>query len=183
VNDTDYFNININAVGMNRKNYSKNININKSDIPEENWEKFSVTLLNSEVDFDISYVYFSITAHIYGDGKIWFNSPKLERGTIATDWSPNPIDINSSINTVQSELNVHLEGNTSGLNHVPSGGEENQVLVWESDGKAKWNNISNLLAGYEDILAYGVEWDSTVADPHLTRIGNMSFHKSLPIQS
>lgn len=35
----------------------------------------------------------------------------------------------------------------------------------------------------EDLMAYGVEWDITVADPHLTRIGNMSMHRTLPIQS
>lgn len=35
----------------------------------------------------------------------------------------------------------------------------------------------------EDVYAYGVEWDSTVADPTLTRIGNLTLHKSLPIQS
>lgn len=34
-----------------------------------------------------------------------------------------------------------------------------------------------------DLLSYGVEWDATVADPACTRIGNMSYHKSLPIQS
>lgn len=34
-----------------------------------------------------------------------------------------------------------------------------------------------------DLLSYGVEWDDTVADPHLTRIGNPLLHKSLPIQS
>ena len=33
------------------------------------------------------------------------------------------------------------------------------------------------------IQAYGVEWDTTVADPQITRIGNLSLHKSLPIQS
>jgi len=38
-------------------------------------------------------------------------------------------------------------------------------------------------AGLLDILAYGVEWDTEVSDPHLTRIGNMNLHRSLPIQS
>lgn len=33
------------------------------------------------------------------------------------------------------------------------------------------------------IFAYGVQWDTSVADPHLTRIGNMTLHKTLPIQS
>ena len=32
--------------------------------------------------------------------------------------------------------------------------------------------------GMEDVYAYGVEWDSTVADPTLTRIGNLTLHKS-----
>lgn len=35
----------------------------------------------------------------------------------------------------------------------------------------------------KNLLAYGVEWDSTNSSPVLTRIGNMSLHKSLPIQS
>lgn len=34
-----------------------------------------------------------------------------------------------------------------------------------------------------DMMSYGVEWDTTVADPTCTRIGNPLFHKSLPIQS
>ena len=35
----------------------------------------------------------------------------------------------------------------------------------------------------EDNLMYGVEWDVTVADPAMTRIGNMALHRQLPIQS
>lgn len=34
-----------------------------------------------------------------------------------------------------------------------------------------------------DMMSYGVEWDTTIADPTCTRIGNPLFHKSLPIQS
>lgn len=34
-----------------------------------------------------------------------------------------------------------------------------------------------------DILSYGVEWDTTVADPACIRIGNPLYHKQLPIQS
>lgn len=41
------------------------------------------------------------------------------------------------------------------------------------------DKVQNVL----DLVAYGVEWDINVADPHLTRIGNLSFHKTLPIQS
>ena len=33
------------------------------------------------------------------------------------------------------------------------------------------------------MISYGVEWDTTVADPACTRIGNPLYHKQLPIQS
>jgi hypothetical protein len=34
-----------------------------------------------------------------------------------------------------------------------------------------------------DQVSYGIEWDTTVADSACTRIGNMSMHRTLPIQS
>ncbi len=34
-----------------------------------------------------------------------------------------------------------------------------------------------------DMMSYGVEWDTTVADPACIRIGNPLYHKQLPIQS
>lgn len=49
----------------------------------------------------------------------------------------------------------------------------------------------NLIKGYitdkatnlQEMLAYGVQWSEDSIDPHLTRIGNMSMHKTLPIQN
>jgi len=43
--------------------------------------------------------------------------------------------------------------------------------------------INNKISTMENMLAYGVEWNINIADPHITRIGNMSLHKTLPIQS
>ena len=34
-----------------------------------------------------------------------------------------------------------------------------------------------------DLLSYGVSWKPEVADPALTRVGNMTYHKTLPIQN
>ena len=36
---------------------------------------------------------------------------------------------------------------------------------------------------FVDMMSYGVEWDTTAADPTCTRIGNPLYHKQLPIQS
>ena len=68
-------------------------------------------------------------------------------------------------------------------NGIPAGGSKNQILAWQSDGVAKWEDLSNVFGNLEDVLAYGVQWDDNQIDSHLTRIGNMSLHKSLPIQN
>lgn len=81
----------------------------------------------------------------------------------------------------KGEEALHTQDKT--YHFVPGGGHERQILSWDEDGKAKWDDLANMFTGLEEILAYGVEWDINVADPHLTRIGNMSLHKSLPIQS
>lgn len=41
----------------------------------------------------------------------------------------------------------------------------------------------SLSSGFIDQVSYGIEWDITVADSACTRIGNMSMHHTLPIQS
>ncbi len=66
---------------------------------------------------------------------------------------------------------------------IPKEGHKKQILAWKANGEAKWEDLANIFTGLEEVLAYGVQFDTTVADPHLTRIGNMSLHKSLPIQS
>lgn len=66
---------------------------------------------------------------------------------------------------------------------IPKEGHERQILAWKANGEAKWEDLATMFTGLEEALAYGVQFDMTVADPHLTRIGNMSLHKSLPIQS
>lgn len=68
-------------------------------------------------------------------------------------------------------------------NGIPAGGSKNQILAWQSDGVAKWEDLTNVFGNLEDVLAYGVQWDDNQIDSHLTRIGNMSLHKSLPIQN
>ena len=66
---------------------------------------------------------------------------------------------------------------------IPKDGHERQILAWKASGEAKWEDLANMFTGLEEVLGYGVQFDVTVSDPHLTRIGNMSLHKSLPIQS
>lgn len=92
-------------------------------------------------------------------------------------------NVEDALQETKQPLDTHLQNNTPGLKHIPSGGAANQILAWESNGTARWDSIANLGITTEDMLAYGVEWDTSVTDSILTRIGNTSLHKSLPIQS
>lgn len=60
---------------------------------------------------------------------------------------------------------------------VPSNGKDGQALL-SQNGKGVWADINVL-----DLLSYGVEWKPNVADPALMRVGNMDYHKTLPIQN
>lgn len=57
------------------------------------------------------------------------------------------------------------------------------------DGKADFRSIAfedlpgNIKDTVLDNMSYGVSWKPNVADPVLTRVGNMNYHKTLPIQN
>ena len=84
---------------------------------------------------------------------------------------------------VAANANNYVHPTTAGNKHIPAGGTAGQILVNNGNGTAEWQDNQGGGGGLEDIYSYGVEWDSTVADPTLTRIGNPLLHKSLPVQS
>lgn len=87
---------------------------------------------------------------------------------------------------VAANANNYVHPTTAGNKHIPAGGTAGQILVNNGDGTAEWQDNQGGgidYTGLEDVYSYGVEWDSTVAGPTLTRIGNPLLHKSLPIQS
>lgn len=57
------------------------------------------------------------------------------------------------------------------------------------DGKADFRAIAaedlpdDIKASVLDFMSYGISWKPNVADPVVTRVGNMSYHKTLPIQN
>lgn len=95
----------------------------------------------------------------------------------------------TKLSGIADNANNYTHPTTAGNKHIPAGGTPGQILVNTGDGTAEWQDNQGGgggtidYTGLEDIYSYGVEWDSTVADPTLTRIGNPLLHKSLPIQS
>ena len=120
------------------------------------------------------------------NGKTISTNPTVNAEDIPITDTPgyfNSTNVEDALKEIKQPLDTHLQNNTPGMEHIPSGGTANQILAWSADGAAKWENLSNIEGPTEDILAYGVEWNTTVSDPQLIRIGNMSLHKTLPIQS
>lgn len=63
---------------------------------------------------------------------------------------------------------------------------ETAAGLMSKEDKLKLSSIETTVEGIlgaEDLLSYGIQFDSTIADPACTRIGNPLLHKSLPIQS
>lgn len=81
---------------------------------------------------------------------------------------------------------TYIRSNDSDLYHSKGDISTNYKILDESNFIAdqdyitpeKFNNLQ-----LEDIVSYGIEWDTEVSDPDCTRIGNLSLHKSLPIQN
>ena len=97
-----------------------------------------------------------------------------------TDLTANKIASNSAV-FIKDTDQLYFNGRYYGA--IPKNGKEKQILQWKASGEAKWTDIGSAFTGLEDVLAYGVRIDQSVRDPHLTRIGNASLHKTLPIQS
>ena len=59
----------------------------------------------------------------------------------------------------------------------------------DADGKADFRAIAaedlpdDIKVSVLDLMSYGISWKPNVADPAVTRVGNMSYHKTLPIQN
>ena len=102
-----------------------------------------------------------------------------------TDAQADLDDYKVTNDTAVEEISTELADHKADKDkkHIPAGGHERQLLAWKADGEAQWEDLANMFTGLEELLAYGVEWKDNVADPHITRIGNMSLHKTLPIQS
>lgn len=119
----------------------------------------------------------------------------------------------ANINTANGRVvtyNIAADGTVTKVKEgenviLPEGGSAGQYLKKDIDGnlvfddlpKATPNelgivkigsgiNIANdgtISVDFFDRVSYGIEWDITIADSACTRIGNMSMHRTLPIQS
>ena len=77
------------------------------------WQRLSHTFTNKFTKY-FAFVFYNPTANFNNGDKIYIKLPKLEKGNVATDWTPAPEDSQQSIN----ELNTWKQTATGTLNTV-----------------------------------------------------------------
>lgn len=123
----------------------------------------------------------------------------IERGEVLQQHAQELSEHTQSIKTIESDIEdlgdaprsevdnpyyktIHLMDRASGNNVYP-------ITIPEAVIDKNGNNVLDIIKRYwaegntEADVMYGVEWDVTVADPAMTRIGNMALHRQLPIQN
>ena len=119
----------------------------------------------------------------------------------------------ANINTANGHVvtyNIAADGTVTKVKEgenaiLPEGGSAGQYLKKGADGNLVFDDLpkaaqdklgvvkigsginvaddGTISVDFLDQVSYGIEWDITVADSACTRIGNMSMHRTLPIQS
>ena len=102
-------NITLNSVGFESNGQTK------IDVTTD-WTRFSHTFVNRFSNFYM-FTFNNPTTNFNNGDKIYIKLPKLEKGNIATDWTPAPEDVETNVN----ELNTWKQTATETLNTVSSG--------------------------------------------------------------
>ena len=79
------------------------------------WQRISHTFINKFTNV-FAFVFYNPTTNFNNGDKIYIRLPKLEKGNIATDWTPAPEDVEQNVN----ELNTWKQTTTETLNTVSS---------------------------------------------------------------
>ena len=103
-------NISFNNVGQETNGFKGRVDLTTQ------WQRISHTFTNRFTQW-YSFVFYQMLGTCSPGDKIYIRLPKLEKGNIATDWTPAPEDEQQSIN----ELNSWKQTATETLNTVSSG--------------------------------------------------------------
>ena len=103
-------NISFNNVGQETNGFKGRVDITTQ------WQRISHTFTNRFTQF-YSFVFYQMIGTCSPGDKIYIRLPKLEKGNIATDWTPAPEDVEQNVN----ELNTWKQTATETLNTVSSG--------------------------------------------------------------
>ncbi|MFZ7342964.1 TipJ family phage tail tip protein [Avibacterium volantium] len=87
---------------------------------------------------------FIFTSYATADGVIYIKKPKLEKGTIATDWTPAPEDVESAVEAVSAKVDSTRETLTRADQAL--GQRIDTVSASVNDAKAQISTVSRAVA-------------------------------------
>lgn len=120
---------------------------------------------------------------------IYLNGVKYGADSDSIENLNNQIDsLSEQVNNTNEQLSQITEQVNSYADQIDTINESVNTCTTKVEEMTEQVNsntdfINQVSPTFINQLAYGVEWDINVADPHITRIGNMDYHRTLPIQS
>lgn len=116
----------------------------------------------------------------------WADNFSLEENPTLSFTYLNSSDINQKVLEYIKGQPLTVEDSLEGK-YFPTG-SAGQVLVCDGSSdigsNASWKDVSSIIgASTIDLLSYGVRFSKDVMSSTITRVGNLTYHKTLPIQS
>ena len=144
--------------------------------------RLKVVLTKAGEEWDSAKTYALLDYIAQTDGVVYVSKKADNTGHELTDteWWDKVIDLNTYITKMQTATeacNTATDG-ASKVNAVLD--DDNVLTITDREGNSKSVEFPPYA---EDYYTYGIEFDTEVSSPTCTRIGNMTLHRTLPIQN
>lgn len=115
-----------------------------------------------------------------------------ERVVVNDDTKNNEEIVNKVLEKIDKDFESYIKKEDADKAYAPKSDLEKKVDKVQGKGlstedftsaeKAKLKGLPDNI-NVLDLMSYGISWKPNVADPRVTRVGNMSYHETLPIQN
>ena len=144
--------------------------------------RLKVVLTKAGEEWDSAKTYALLDYIAQTDGVVYVSKKANNTGHELTDteWWDKVLDLNTYITKMQTATeacNTATDG-ASKVNAVLD--DDNVLTITDREGNSKSVEFPPYA---EDYYTYGIEFDTTISSPTCTRIGNMTLHRTLPIQN
>ena len=138
----------LNTVGF-ETNGLKQVNITT------NWTRISHTFINKFTNY-YAFVFYHPTTNFNNGDKIYIRLPKLEKGNVATDWTPAPEDNNAFVKNTEfsNKFNENARGITNQLTALETYKNQDAVRVANMQIWAQNNTANQLTAARRSIESW-----------------------------
>lgn len=119
------------------------------------WKRISHTFINKFTNY-YAFVFYHPTTNFNNGDKIYIRLPKLEKGNVATDWTPAPEDNNAFVKNTEfsNKFNENARGITNQLTALETYKNQDAVRVANMQIWAQNNTANQLTAARRSIESW-----------------------------